>query len=102
MATINGMTVALIAEKCIGNIYAMGDEKYNMDAVMNLHEMCVAINVLLTDVHYATNFFYSDVPGAQVLGGRAISYLAELRDGIDGWLKEVQDQQMQKRGDSDV
>ena len=102
MATISGMTVAMMAKKCIGHVHATGDATHDMDAVMHLHELCVVINTLLMDVHGATQYISSDMPGAQVLGGRAISYLAELRDGIDGWLKEVQDQQMQKRGNSDV
>jgi len=101
MATISGLTVALLAEKCIGPIDVNGDAKYDMEAAMNLHEMCVAINALLMDVQRITHNITSDYPGAQVLGGRSVSYLAELRDRIDGWLKEVQDQQMQKRSEGD-
>lgn len=97
MATISGLTVALMAEKCIGHVHATGDATHDMDAVMHLHELCVVINTLLMDVHGATQYISSDMPGAQVLGGRAISYLAELRDDIDLWLKDAQG--YQKRGD---
>lgn len=90
MATISGLMVALMAEKCIGHVHATGDATHDMDAVMHLHELCVVINTLLMDVHGATQYISSDMPGAQVLGGRAISYLAELRDDIDLWLKDAQ------------
>lgn len=99
MATISGLTVALMAEKCIGHVHATGDATHDMDAVMHLHELCVVINTLLMDVHGATRYISSDIPGAQVLGGRAISYLAELRDDIDLWLKDAQGEQ--KRGEVD-
>jgi hypothetical protein len=101
MIKISGLTVALMAKKCIGHVHATGDAKHDMDAAMNLHEMCVTINVLLADIHDAMYFISSDTPGAHVLGGRAIGYLAELRDAIDGWLEEARDQQMQKRSDGD-
>ena len=54
MATISGLTVALMAEKCIGHVDATGDATHDMDAVMHLHELCVVINALLMDVHSAT------------------------------------------------
>ena len=97
MATISGLTVALMAEKCIGHVHATGDATHDMEAVMHLHELCVVINTLLMDVHGATQYISSDTPCAQVLGGRAISYLAELRDDIDLWLKDAWGHQ--KRGD---
>lgn len=90
MATISGLTVALMAEKCIGHVDATGDATHDMDAVMHLHELCVVINALLMDVHSATQYISSDMPGAQVLGGRAVSYLAELRDDIDLLIKDAQ------------
>ncbi len=90
MATISGLTVALMAEKCIGHVHATGDATHDMDAVMHLHELCVVINALLMDVHSATQYISSDMPGAQVLGGRAVSYLAELRDDIDLLIKDAQ------------
>ena len=99
MATISGLTVALMAEKCIGPIDTNGESERSLDAAMALHEMCVAINTLLMDVRQATHNITSDDPASQVIGGRAIGYLAELRDTIDGWLREAQDRQIQKRSD---
>lgn len=99
MATISGMTVAMMAEKCIGPIDASGEAGCSLEAALNLHEMCVTINTLLMDVRRVTSSITSDDPAAQVIGGRAIGYLAELRDSIDGWLKEVQNHQIQKRSE---
>lgn len=99
MATISGLTVAQMAEKCIGHIDAIGETNYDEASFDNLKRHLEVIDILLGDVQSLTANAVSYEGSVQRIGCRAIGYLAELRDNIDEWLKEAQDRQIQKRSD---
>ena len=96
MATLNGFTVAAMVENCIGHIDVNTDTYHNKQSLMNLRELYVTINALIAYMAKAANGISDNDADAQLIGCRAIGYLAEMRNDIDMYLKNVTELQLQK------
>lgn len=89
MTDINSMTIATIAERCIGHIDAIGESNYDKQSYENLKSHCDVIDILLDDIQFLLPYMDSCEGSVHLIGCRAFGYLAELRGKIDDWIEEV-------------
>lgn len=101
MNKIEADVISMIAERCIGHIDAIGETEYDNASFENLKTQMAVIDIMLDDVQMLAPNAVSYEASVQKIGCRVIGYLAELRDSIDGWLKEAQERQLQKWSERD-
>lgn len=85
---IDAKSVAIMVERCLGHVNAIGETNYDNASLENLKKYFEVLDILLDDVQLLIPDSKSPAFSVANIGCAAIGYLAALKDSIAGWLEQ--------------